>query len=87
MDFTHRIKLFTREILGAEVDSFPRILSNLITLFKIKIMAYLITHPRVQGLRRMFLLVTPNETSFETVEQVPKYVDEVGTKVLQRYEF
>ena len=25
----------------------------------------------------MFLLVTPNETSFETLEQVPKYVDEV----------
>lgn len=39
-------------------------------------MAEIIAHPAVSGLRRMFLLVTPNETSFETLEQVPQYVDE-----------
>lgn len=29
-------------------------------------------------LRRLFYAVTPNETSFPTVEEVPKYVDEVS---------
>ena len=39
----------------------------------------LVADKTFQGLRIMFLLVTPNETSFETIERVPKYVDEVGT--------
>ncbi|XP_045209871.2 alkylglycerol monooxygenase-like isoform X2 [Mercenaria mercenaria] len=35
-----------------------------------------IKHPLVTGLRRMFILVSPNETSFEKLEDVPNYVDE-----------
>ena len=31
----------------------------------------------VAGLRRVFYLVSPNETSFEKPEDVPNYVDEV----------
>ena len=30
------------------------------------------------GLRRLFYAVTPAETSFPTVDKVPKYVDEVS---------
>ncbi|KAH3885513.1 hypothetical protein DPMN_009508 [Dreissena polymorpha] len=32
--------------------------------------------PAVSGLRRMFILVSPNESSFENVEDVPDYVDQ-----------
>ena len=31
------------------------------------------------GIRRIFYLVSPNETSFEKPEDVPDYMDEVGT--------
>ncbi|XP_078663017.1 alkylglycerol monooxygenase-like [Branchiostoma floridae x Branchiostoma belcheri] len=34
--------------------------------------------PFLTGLRRMFYLVTPNETSFQTVEDVPKYVQQAA---------
>ena len=37
----------------------------------------IMARPSLKGLRTMFLLVTPNETSFETLEKVPKFVDEV----------
>ncbi|XP_060564635.1 alkylglycerol monooxygenase-like [Ruditapes philippinarum] len=39
-------------------------------------MSSVIKHPVITGLRRMFILVTPNETSFEKIEDVPNYVDE-----------
>lgn len=32
----------------------------------------------VTGYRRMFYIVSPNETSFKFVEDVPKYIDEVS---------
>ncbi len=31
------------------------------------------------GIRAMFLMLTPNESSFEKVEDVPQYVQQVGT--------
>ena len=31
----------------------------------------------VTGFRRLFYAVSPNETSFETMEEVPEYVVEV----------
>lgn len=31
------------------------------------------------GVRAMFLMITPNESSFEKVEDVPQYVQQVGT--------
>lgn len=39
-------------------------------------MASVLQKPVVTGMRRMFILVSPNETSFETIGEVPKYVDE-----------
>lgn len=41
-------------------------------------MSSVLKHPVVTGLRRMFILVSPNETSFEKLEDVPNYVDEVS---------
>lgn len=32
-----------------------------------------------QGLRMMFYFITPNESSFATPEEVPDYIDKVGT--------
>ena len=32
------------------------------------------------GVRRLFYAVTPNESSFEKVEDVPDYLNEVRTK-------
>lgn len=32
---------------------------------------------QVTGLRRLLYLVSPNETSFEKLEEVPQYVEEV----------
>ena len=31
-----------------------------------------------QGVRALFFMLTPNETSFEKVEDVPHYVQQVG---------
>lgn len=31
-----------------------------------------------RGLRAMFFMLTPNESSFEKVEEVPQYVQQVG---------
>ena len=36
--------------------------------------------PLLTGLRRFFYAVTPNETSFATVEEVPNYIQEVIKK-------
>lgn len=33
------------------------------------------------GLRRLFYAVTPAETSFPTVDKVPKYVDEASDMI------
>ena len=32
-----------------------------------------------QGLRMMFYFITPNESSFATPEEVPDYIEKVGT--------
>ena len=37
-------------------------------------------HPVVTRFRRMFVLVSPAETSFGTVEEVPDYVAEVSRR-------
>lgn len=34
------------------------------------------------GLRRLFYAVSPSETSFPTVDEVPKYVDEVSCVII-----
>ncbi|XP_052797440.1 alkylglycerol monooxygenase-like isoform X2 [Mya arenaria] len=39
-------------------------------------MSGVLKYPVLTGIRRMFLLVSPNETSFEKLEDVPNYVDE-----------
>ena len=36
--------------------------------------------PLLTGIRRFFYAVTPNETSFATVEEVPNYIQEVIKK-------
>jgi hypothetical protein len=41
----------------------------------------------VAGLRRVFYLVFPNETSFEKPEDVPNYVDEVCHYYLDKGDF
>ena len=41
-------------------------------------MAGILKNPVVTGIRRLFILVSPNETSFEKIEHVPDYVDEVS---------
>lgn len=41
-------------------------------------MATLLKNPVVTRVRRLFILVTPNETSFEKLEEVPNYVNEVS---------
>lgn len=38
-----------------------------------------------QGVRMLFSLMTPNESSFETVQEVPKYVNQVSLTSLPRY--
>ena len=35
-------------------------------------------HISLAGLRSMFYMVTPNESSFQHVEEVPKYTSQVG---------
>lgn len=37
-----------------------------------------------QGVRMLFSLVTPNESSFATVQEVPKYVNQVSVTSLPR---
>ena len=34
------------------------------------------------GIRSLFFMLTPNESSFEKVEDVPQYVEQVGTDSL-----
>jgi hypothetical protein len=34
------------------------------------------------GVRRLFYAVTPNETSFEKLEDVPDYLNEVGLHLM-----
>lgn len=41
-------------------------------------MVDILKNPVVFGVRRLFILVSPNETSFEKLEDVPNYVEEVG---------
>lgn len=35
-----------------------------------------------RGIRTMFFMVTPNESTFEKVEDVPQYVQQVGVASL-----
>jgi len=40
-----------------------------------------------QGVRMLFSLMTPNESSFATVQEVPKYVNQVSlTSLLKKCE-
>ena len=36
------------------------------------------SNPMVYDIRTMFYLVTPNESSYETIDEVPKIVDKVS---------
>lgn len=36
----------------------------------------------VTGMRRMFYIVSPNETSFKTADEVPKYINEVCLQIV-----
>ncbi len=44
-----------------------------------------LTHPVTFGVRTLFYLTLPSETSFPKVEQVPPYVDQVNGGILFYY--